>query len=91
MLEVNGEQNACRTTYVLDTSFLVDLSAKMRWAFSVGNMIRSTNSEVVIPSKVEFEYNNHLNQVKTDDFGVPIVENELEELLQMEHIFSQIM
>ena len=52
------DQRTNGDTYVLDTSFFIDLSARMRWTLEISNLIKSGSSELIVPSGVKNEFDD---------------------------------
>ncbi len=59
-------------TYVLDTSFILDLSELEFWAIEPYQLMIGPRQRIIIPDKVEREYNWLMECKQTDDFGIPI-------------------
>ena len=77
------QQGTGIATCVLDTSFLVNFSARMRWTLELGKLMMDANSEIVIPIGVKNEFDDLLKTGLTDNFEVPILYDTLEDVLEM--------
>ena len=78
----DSTQDNRKVTCVLDTSFLIDLAINVRWTLEALKLIRNTDSKIVVPYGVEWEFKNLLSHGKTDNFQIPILEEGIEDLLE---------
>lgn len=76
-------------TWVLDTSFLIDISKEMIWASLAKKNIDNRDMPtptILVPEGVEREYNHNRKIGKTDDFGIPIPFDGIESLLGVDSV-----
>lgn len=83
---IHEEQQIENVNYVLDTSFFIDLSEEMSWTLELEKLIKANNSKILIPSEVKREFKPQLLNNKTDNFGVPVLYEEIEDLLSQKGI-----
>jgi len=83
---IHEEQQIENVIYVLDTSFFIDLSEEMFWALWIERLIKENNIEILIPREVKDEFDTQLRKNKTDDFGIPVLYERIEDLLDQKEI-----
>jgi len=78
MLDVQTNQESY---LVVDTSFLFDMALEELWALRVKRSIQENVTHVIVPSGVEYEYDKRSLEGKTDDYGVLIPPDSIEDLI----------